>query len=240
MPWTRFDDGWTDQQPMEELSYEARWHYVAMIQFCSRTKRFDGSISVKDARRCSDVPDPEACLQELYDVGLILRKEQGDYVVHRMEEDHAPPVWVRNKTEQNKMAQRRKRAHESGEHSYCLPESCDSALGKGKIIAAVSGAHNGAHSGTHSTRGAHIGAESMPFSQISSGQVSPVQKDLKETPQQTKDPDTWPTDEFGLHWRNECEERRLATVPALMEALGDMSEPQAKKCLEAAFPGRRF
>lgn len=126
MSWTRFDDGWTDQQILADLSFETRWHYVCLIQFCSRTKRFDGFIRAVDARRCSDVSDPEASMRQLVDVGLVV-PDQGDYLVHRMEEDHAPPPWVRNRTEQNKLAQRRKRAHDAGDHSLCLAENCELA-----------------------------------------------------------------------------------------------------------------
>jgi len=127
MPWTRLDDGWTEQSVLADLSFEARWHYLCMIQFCSRTKHFDGFIRAVDAMRCSDVTDPEKSLRELIDVGLIVADQRG-YMVHRMEEDHAPPVWVRNRTESNKLAKRRQRSHEAGDHSLCLPERCGHAV----------------------------------------------------------------------------------------------------------------
>lgn len=53
------------------------------------------------------------------------------------------------------------------------------------------------------------------------------------------DPYTWPADEFGLQWRNRCEETGIETVAALMK-VADLDENQARKCLTAAYPGRRF
>ncbi|MGO4650238.1 hypothetical protein AB4068_00935 [Arthrobacter sp. 2RAF22] len=126
MTWTRLDDGWTDQQILAGLPIETRWHYLCMVQFCSRTKRFDGFIRAVDARRCSDVADPLAAVKQLLEVGL-LTDDQGGYVVRRMEEEHAPPPWVRNRTESNKLAKRRQRAHEANDHALCLPSNCDLA-----------------------------------------------------------------------------------------------------------------
>lgn len=128
MGWTRLDDGWSDQQILAGLPVETRWHYLAMIQYCSRTQRFDAFIRAVDAKRCSDIDHPDAALRQLVDVGLIVA-DRGGYVVVKMEEDHAPPLWVRNRTESNKQAQRRKRAHDAGQHSLCLPSNCKLAPG---------------------------------------------------------------------------------------------------------------
>jgi hypothetical protein len=123
MSWTRLDDGWIDQQILADLPLGTRWHYLGMIQFCSRTQRFDGFVRAVDARRCSDVDHPDAALRQLADVGLIV-SDQGGYVVVKMEERYSPPPWAQKRTESNKQAQRRKRAHENGEHSLCLPANC--------------------------------------------------------------------------------------------------------------------
>lgn len=125
MSWTRLDDGWVDQKTLADLPIETRWHYLCMIQFCSRTRRYDGYIRSVDARRCSDVEDPERAIRALIESGLI-RPAEGGYTVDRMEEDHAPPPWVRKKAENDKQAQRRSRAHRAGDHSICLPQSCKS------------------------------------------------------------------------------------------------------------------
>ena len=38
MTWTRLDDRWAERAVLAQLSYETRWHYLAMIQFCSRER----------------------------------------------------------------------------------------------------------------------------------------------------------------------------------------------------------
>ena len=50
MTWTRLDDTWTDQPVMGDLAFDVRWHYLAMIQFCSRTQRYDGMLKMPAAR----------------------------------------------------------------------------------------------------------------------------------------------------------------------------------------------
>jgi len=49
----------------------------------------------------------------------------------------------------------------------------------------------------------------------------------------------WPTDDFGVGYRAICEEHDVTTVEGLMAVEG-MREVQARKCMAAAFPGRRF
>lgn len=53
------------------------------------------------------------------------------------------------------------------------------------------------------------------------------------------DRDSWPTDDPGLQWRIEFEEKNVETVQGLMD-LSAIQEEQAKKMMAAAFPGRRF
>lgn len=73
MTWTRLDDGWTDQQVFDAIPYEIRWHYLSMIQFCSRTARYDGIVREEDARRCSDVSDPDIANTTLVAAGLLAK-----------------------------------------------------------------------------------------------------------------------------------------------------------------------
>src|SRR3954471_18709041 len=96
MTWTRLDDGFTDRPIFEDVSYEARWHYLAMVSFCSRTSRYDGFIRASDARRCSDVPDPAAVLAELYSLGLVAPRD-GGYLLPLIDE-HVPPPHLRDET----------------------------------------------------------------------------------------------------------------------------------------------
>ncbi len=126
MTWTRLDDGWTDRPILEPLSYEARWHYLALIQFCSRTSRYDGFVRTSDARRCSDVPDPVAANTSLLARGLLEQLENGLRVVHISE--HVPPPHMRDEKRKadQRDRKRRERLHKQGDHTYCLPDNCSS------------------------------------------------------------------------------------------------------------------
>lgn len=125
MTWTRLDDGWTDRPIFEQLPYDVRWHYLSLVQFCSRTSRYDGEVRAADARRCSDVPDPVAALQALIDVGLVVAAE-GCYRLPFIDE-HIPPPSVREASEKAKVRMQRMRKHKNGDHSECLPEHCQNA-----------------------------------------------------------------------------------------------------------------
>lgn len=249
MSWTRFDDGWCEEPIILDLGLDARWHYISMIQYCSRTKRFDGVMRSTEALRCSDVPEPESALAQLVDVGLVVLADSGHYVIPNMEEGHAPPVWVRNKAEASKMSKRRSRSHDAGDHALCAPGECEGGASKG----ASKGA-SGRGSAQKRAGGASASTSRMHDSRT--GQDRPVQEaqafehalEEKELGGQglaigdlAVDPDAWPEDDFGLHWRNEAEEADVVTVQGLMDARAEIStEEQAKKCMAAAFPGRRF
>ena len=122
MTWTRLDDGWTDQATLADLSFEDRWHYLALIQHCSRTDKLDGVIRGVDARRCSDHPDTASAIANLNELGLLEVLDKDRYKVVRID-DHVPPPHIREKAEQDKLRQRRNRAHKVGDHSLCKPES---------------------------------------------------------------------------------------------------------------------
>ena len=128
MTWTRLDDGWSDRPILEQLSYEVRWHYLALIQFCSRTSRYDGVVRSSDARRCSDVADPAAAVAELVNVGLLVAVADGLKLVQIGE--HVPPPHQRDaaRKEGQRERKRRERLHKDGDHSECLPEHCEVAM----------------------------------------------------------------------------------------------------------------
>ncbi|MDQ1059749.1 hypothetical protein QFZ23_003650 [Arthrobacter globiformis] len=250
MPWTRLDDGWTEQSVIAALSFEARWHYLCLIQFCSRTKRFDGYIRAVDAKRCSDVTEPDAALKQLTDVGLILFDDQGGYVVHRMEEDHAPPPWVRNRTESNKQAKRRQRSHDAGDHSLCLPGGCQLAPTPNAARHADIRAEGDAdiRADGHADIRADGHADIRADSQDRTGQDRLRTESFKGPDSSSRDrrnlavdPAAWPTDEVGLEWRNFCEEKNVTTVQALMAESPQLkTENQARKVLMMAYPGQKF
>lgn len=122
MTWTRLDDNWTESPALEELSFEDRWHYLAMIQRCSRSEAYDGMIRGVDARRCSDHPDPSTAIAHLVDAHLLAIIPGGKYKVIHID-DHVPPPSVRMKTENDKLRQRRKRAHDNGDHGLCKADA---------------------------------------------------------------------------------------------------------------------
>lgn len=125
MSWTRLDDRWTDSPELRDLSMEARWHYLCMIQFCSRTATYDGIMRARDARRCSDVDDPAGALAALDGAGLI--RAEGDRIHLLRLEQHIPSPSVRENAERSKIRMRRHRKHKNGDHSECLPETCSHA-----------------------------------------------------------------------------------------------------------------
>ncbi|NLF16745.1 MAG: hypothetical protein GX595_05750, partial [Lentisphaerae bacterium] len=75
MTWTRLDDAWTDLPVLADLSLAARWHYLCLIQFCSRSGNYDGKIRVVDALRCSDVPEPRQAMNDLHRAGVLARTD---------------------------------------------------------------------------------------------------------------------------------------------------------------------
>ena len=123
MTWTRLDDTWTDNTILADLSFEDRWHYLALIQFCSRTKKFDGLVRAVDARRCSDHPHPDTAHTNLVNVGLLVNMGK-TFKVTQIDE-HIPPPSVRENAEKSKVRMKRMRQHKVGDHSICLPDSCD-------------------------------------------------------------------------------------------------------------------
>ena len=125
MTWTRLDDGWTDSTDFADLDHATRWHYLSMIQFCSRTAKYDGLMRRGDAMRCSDVDDPGGAIAALAADGLIAIEDK--YVRVLRIEEHVPPPSVRESAEKTKVRVRRHRKHSNGDHSECLPTHCDQA-----------------------------------------------------------------------------------------------------------------
>lgn len=128
MSWTRLDDAWTDQAAFDGVPHDARWHYLALIQWCSRTGRYDGVVRASDARRCSDVDDPGAALAALAARGLVEQLDDAVRVVRIAE--HVPPPHLRDEARKSAQAERkrRERAHRRGDHSGCRPDRCPQAV----------------------------------------------------------------------------------------------------------------
>ena len=127
MTWTRLDDLWCERRELAAINFADRWHYLAMIQFCSRADLRDGVMRGVDARRCSDHPDPNRALAELGKVGLIVADVSADTYALVEIDGHLPSDATRKRTSDNRIRQQRKRKHDAGDHSQCLERYCDQA-----------------------------------------------------------------------------------------------------------------
>ncbi|WIA98037.1 hypothetical protein [Curtobacterium sp. MCBA15_004] len=124
MSWTKLGDEWCQMTALEDLSHADRWHYLCLIQFCSRTDKRDGIMRGVDARRQSDHADPASALANLAAADLLAIEPGDRYRLVRIEsDDHLPSDATRKRTEGNKLRQQRKRAHDKGDHSLCREDS---------------------------------------------------------------------------------------------------------------------
>lgn len=125
MSWTRLDDGWTDDPIVNELSHDDRWHYIALIQFCSRTRKYDGCVRYVDAKRCSDHPDPDLALKNMHALRLVTI--DGDHVKLNRLEEHIPPPSIRDNAKNSRIRMQRMRKHAVGDQSESMPD-CEKAV----------------------------------------------------------------------------------------------------------------
>lgn len=133
MTWTRLDDAWTERADLAELSHADRWHYLGMIQRCSRTGNQAGILRAVDAERASDHPNPSDALEHLTERGILQRMSGDRYRLVEIE-DYLPSAATIRRTEQARERQRRKRAHDAGDHSQCRPGTCEDAPGEGEQV----------------------------------------------------------------------------------------------------------
>jgi hypothetical protein len=120
--WLRYDDRFTGDQRWDNVSHAARWHYIALVELCGATERYDGVLPLLQAQRASDVPDPDGALRELAKARKV--KVSRSKVTLLTIDRHVPPPSIRNNAEQSKERMRRKRAHDAGDHTLCRPEGC--------------------------------------------------------------------------------------------------------------------
>jgi hypothetical protein len=69
--WLSFDDGYTRERVWDEVPYDTRWHYHAIVETCCAERQYDGRLRWAAALRCSDVPEPDRSVKELIDAGLL-------------------------------------------------------------------------------------------------------------------------------------------------------------------------
>lgn len=123
MSWASYGDQFTRQAQWDHVSYEARWHYLALVEECVRAHRWDGRLPLNVARRASDVPDPDKAHTELERVGfayVVADTVELPYIGH-----HIPPPGQRPDTllprKRENQAEYRRRRCERGEHSKDCP-----------------------------------------------------------------------------------------------------------------------
>lgn len=126
MSWLSYDDRLTEQPVWDSLPYDTRWHYLAMVERCGRSKRYDGILRWSLAQRVSDAPEPERCIKELIDAGLL--RDNGAEVEILDILSFLPPEGERpeNLLPRKAANQReyRKRKCERGEHDRHCPKNC--------------------------------------------------------------------------------------------------------------------
>lgn len=93
MTWTRLSDDWAARLRSTEppLSIPARWHLLELVQECSRTQRWDGTIRRVIAERIGDVDDPITALAELGGAGYLEVLDEQTLRIIDFADRHAPP-----------------------------------------------------------------------------------------------------------------------------------------------------
>ena len=118
MGWLSFDDGYTEESVWDGVPYDTRWQYHAFVEKCCATRRYNGRLSWAMAHRCSDVPEPERCLKELLEMGLLA--DLGAEVEAVFIDDFLPPAGQRTEVlgprKRGNQREHRRRKCERGEH----------------------------------------------------------------------------------------------------------------------------
>ncbi len=126
MTWTRLTDTWVDTPAFYPLAYSTRWHYLAMIQHCSRNSLHDGVMRMIDAKRASDVPEPDVEVNTLIAAELVELVDAATVrIVHIA--NHVPSQETLDAKDQAKVRMRRHRKHKGGDHSECQSDKCPDA-----------------------------------------------------------------------------------------------------------------
>lgn len=91
--YVRVNGRWIDRVEHIHLSFEARWHYLCLVNHCTERRLYDGVID-GIALKLSDIPDPPTVMDELMAVGLIDKHDDGRYRLLNLA-DHWPASWLR-------------------------------------------------------------------------------------------------------------------------------------------------
>lgn len=141
MTWASWDDQFTEMPVWDGVSYEARWHYIALVTYCCSAHRWNGQMSRRQAERVSDVPEPHDAVEELITAGLLA--ELGTQVELLYIDSHVPPEGQRPdnllpRKRRNQMEYRRRQC-ERGNHSKDCPAKTCPAKHHGVTVSASAG-----------------------------------------------------------------------------------------------------
>lgn len=125
MAWLRYSDDFTKDRSWDGVSFEARWHYLALLEECSQGRYWNGALPVTRAVRCSDTSDPEKCIDELVRAGRLRREAETIHVLDA--EDHVPPEGQRDENllprKRSNVKAYRFRQCQQGNHSKDCPRA---------------------------------------------------------------------------------------------------------------------
>jgi hypothetical protein len=121
--WLSFDDGYTRERIWDDMPYDTRWLYHAVVETCCAERRYDGRLRWPAVLRCSDVPDPERSAKELILAGLLVDLGAEVEVPHI--DSFLPPEGQRPENllarKRVNQAEYRRRKCERGEHTKDCP-----------------------------------------------------------------------------------------------------------------------
>jgi len=127
MTWLSFDDGYTREAVWDDVPWDTRWHFHAMVEACCASRRYDGRLRRADARRCSDVPDPDRSVRELIACRLVI--DHGDVVEIESIDNFLPPAGERAENllarkRKNQAAYRRRKCERGDHDRHCPAATC--------------------------------------------------------------------------------------------------------------------
>jgi hypothetical protein len=123
MSWLSFDDGYTRESVWDDVPYDSRWLYHAVVETCCAERRYDGRLRWTAVLRCSDVPDPARSAKELIGAGLLA--DLGGVLEVGHIDNFLPPEGQRdenllNRKRTNQRVYRRRKC-DRGEHTKDCP-----------------------------------------------------------------------------------------------------------------------
>jgi hypothetical protein len=130
MSWLRFSDDFTEWPEWDLASTDVRWAYVCLVQAASRGQYWDGRLPKRKALAAlvAQVDNPQQCLERLAMCSLVHELRSEHIVLLPRIHEHLPPPGVRKNAENAKIRMRRKRAHDAGDHTICLPSCREAGL----------------------------------------------------------------------------------------------------------------